>query len=212
MNILVAAFEPFDGQALNTALEALKQLPYEIGNHKLTKLELPTVFYEANDVLVQCITQNDIDAVLTIGQAGGRSELTPERVALNIDDARIPDNKGQQPIDIPIQQDGAPAYFSNMPVKKMTAAIQQSGVEAQLSNTAGTFVCNHIFYQAGYLQATEYPELLFGFIHVPYISEQLNAQSAQPIMSLTTIVTGLTAAIAAISYDNDVPLTLGQTE
>ncbi|MGS0652217.1 pyroglutamyl-peptidase I family protein, partial [Staphylococcus arlettae] len=94
MNILVAAFEPFDGQVLNPALEALRQLPHEIGKHKLTKLELPTVFYEANDVLIQCVQQKDIDAILTIGQAGGRSALTPERVAINIDDARIPDNKG----------------------------------------------------------------------------------------------------------------------
>ena len=212
MNILVAAFEPFDCQVLNPALEALRQLPHEIGKHKLTKLELPTVFYEANDVLIQCVQQKDIDAILTIGQAGGRSALTPERVAINIDDARIPDNKGQQPIDTPIQQDGAPAYFSNMPVKRMTAAIQQSGVEAKLSNTAGTFVCNHIFYQSGYLQATQYPQLLFGFIHVPYISEQCNVQTATPSLSLATIVTGLTAAITAISYDDDASLALGQTE
>ena len=212
MNILVAAFEPFDGQVLNPALEALRQLPHEIGKHKLTKLELPTVFYEANDVLIQCVQQKDIDAILTIGQAGGRSALTPERVAINIDDARIPDNKGQQPIDTPIQQDGAPAYFSNMPVKRMTAAIQQSGVEAKLSNTAGTFVCNHILYQLGYLQATAFTKIKFGFIHVPFVPEQVTDKPEKPSMSLETIRIGLYAALEAIvESGEDIKVALGET-
>lgn len=211
MKILIAAFDPFGGEKVNPALEAIKQLPEQIGEHRITKLEIPTVFHESKDVLAEALSQDSYEAVLTIGQAGGRFELTPERVGINIDDARIADNKGNQPIDALIQPQGAPAYFSNMPVKAMTEAIQNAGVPARLSNTAGTFVCNHILYQMGYLQATSYPELLFGFIHVPFIPAQVATKQNVPSMSLDTIVQGLTAAIKAISNSDDSHVALGET-
>jgi pyroglutamyl-peptidase len=211
MKILIAAFDPFGGEKVNPALEAVKQLPEQIGEHRITKLEIPTVFHESKDVLAETLAQDSYDAVLTIGQAGGRFELTPERVGINIDDARIADNKGNQPIDAQIQSQGAPAYFSNMPVKAMTEAIQNAGVPARLSNTAGTFVCNHILYQMGYLQATTYPNMLFGFIHVPFIPEQVATKQNVPSMSLNTIVQGLTAAIKSISTDDDHKVALGET-
>lgn len=211
MKILIAAFDPFGGEKVNPALEAIKQLPEQIGEHLITKLEIPTVFHESKDVLVEALSQDSYEAVLTIGQAGGRFELTPERVGINIDDARIADNKGNQPIDALIQPQGAPAYFSNMPVKAMTEAIQNAGVPARLSNTAGTFVCNHILYQMGYLQATSYPELLFGFIHVPFIPAQVATKQNVPSMSLDTIVQGLTASIKAISNSDDSHVALGET-
>ncbi|MCD8879496.1 pyroglutamyl-peptidase I [Staphylococcus kloosii] len=211
MKILIAAFDPFGGEKVNPALEAIKQLPEQIGEHLITKLEIPTVFHESKDVLAEALSQDRYEAVLTIGQAGGRFELTPERVGINIDDARIADNKGNQPIDALIQPQGAPAYFSNMPVKAMTEAIQNAGVPARLSNTAGTFVCNHILYQMGYLQATSYPELLFGFIHVPFIPAQVATKQNVPSMSLDTIVQGLTAAIKAISNSDDSHVALGET-
>jgi pyroglutamyl-peptidase len=211
MKILIAAFDPFGGEKVNPALEAVKQLPEQIGKHHITKLEIPTVFHESKDVLAEALAQDSYEAVLTIGQAGGRFELTPERVGINIDDARIADNKGNQPIDAQIQSQGAPAYFSNMPVKAMTEAIQNAGVPARLSNTAGTFVCNHILYQMGYLQATSYPELLFGFIHVPFIPAQVATKQNVPSMSLDTIVQGLTAAIKAISNSDDSHVALGET-
>ena len=143
-----------------------------IDEHIISKLEIPTVFHESKDVIDKELSKGDYDVVLSIGQAGGRYDLTPERVGINIDDARIPDNKGNQPIDVAIQEDGAP-YFSNLPVKTMTEAIKAAGVPASLSNTAGTFVCNHVLYQLGYLADKSYPGLLFGFIHVPYIPEQV---------------------------------------
>ncbi|RZI00446.1 pyroglutamyl-peptidase I, partial [Staphylococcus condimenti] len=193
------------------ALEAIKLLPEHIKNHQITKLEIPTVFHKSSDKIADKLEQEYFDAVIAIGQAGGRFNLTPERVGININDARIPDNENNQPIDIPIQQDGAPAYFSNLPVKKMTQAIKDAGIPAALSNTAGTFVCNHILYQLGYLQATKYPDLQFGFIHVPFIPEQVIDKPDKPSMSLSSIVTGLEAAIGVISEDNqDIKKALGE--
>ena len=195
MNILVTAFDPFGKEKTNPALEAVKLLPETIGEHTITKLEIPTY-----------------DAVLAIGQAGGRFDLTPERVGINVDDARIADNKGNQPIDEVIQEDGAPAYFSNMPVKRLTQAIKDAGVPASLSNTAGTFVCNHVLYQLGYLHATTFPYIQFGFIHVPFIPEQVTNKPNTPSMALDTIVKGLEAAISELSADNrDETIALGET-
>lgn len=211
MNILVTAFDPFGGENVNPALEAVKQLDETIGEHTITKLEIPTVFHESKDVIQRALEQHHYDAVLSIGQAGGRFNITPERVGINIDDARIADNKGNQPIDVAIQPDGAPAYFSNLPVKAMTEAIKKAGVPASLSNTAGTFVCNHVLYQLGYLSDKYYPNLQFGFIHVPFIPEQVTDKPDKPSMSLDTITKGLTAAINAISKSPDVKVALGET-
>lgn len=213
MKILVTAFDPFGGEATNPALEAVKLLPEKIAQHEITKLEIPTVFHKSADKIAEILRENKYDVVLAIGQAGGRYHLTPERIGINIDDARIPDNENNQPIDVPIQSDGAPAYFSNLPVKKMTQAIKDAGIPASLSNTAGTFVCNHILYQLGYLQATQYPDIQFGFIHVPYIPEQVIDKADKPSMALSSIVTGLEAAIRAISKDsNDIKEPLGEIQ
>lgn len=211
MKILVTAFDPFGGEKINPALEAVKQLENTIGEHTISKLEIPTVFHESKDVIDKELSKGDYDVVLSIGQAGGRYDLTPERVGINIDDARIPDNKGNQPIDVAIQEDGAPAYFSNLPIKTMTEAIKAAGVPASLSNTAGTFVCNHVLYQLGYLADKSYPGLLFGFIHVPFIPEQVTDKPEKPSMSIETIAKGLTAAIKTISKEDDAKVALGET-
>ncbi|UXR51151.1 pyroglutamyl-peptidase I [Staphylococcus simulans] len=212
MNILVTAFDPFDKEKTNPALEAVKLLPETIGEHTITKLEIPTVFNESVEAIKQQLKIETYDAVLAIGQAGGRFDLTPERVGINVDDARIADNKGNQPIDEVIQEDGAPAYFSNMPVKRLTQAIKDAGVPASLSNTAGTFVCNHVLYQLGYLHATTFPYIQFGFIHVPFIPEQVTNKPNTPSMALGTIVKGLEAAISELSADNrDETIALGET-
>ncbi|MDK9866856.1 MULTISPECIES: pyroglutamyl-peptidase I [Staphylococcus] len=212
MNILVTGFDPFGGERINPALEAVKLLPDEIEGHKIDKLEIPTVFHKSKEVVVEQLRQKEYDIVLAIGQAGGRFELTPERVGINIDDARIPDNEGNQPIDEAIQTTGASAYFSNLPVKRMTEAIKSQGVPARLSNTAGTFVCNHILYQLGYLQATQFPNIKFGFIHVPFIPEQVTDKPEKPSMSIQTIAKGLKAALeAVIESDEDIKVVLGET-
>lgn len=211
MDILVTAFDPFGGEKINPALEVVKRLDTNIGAHTITKLEIPTVFHESKDVIAQKLAQQHFDAVLAIGQAGGRFEITPERVGINIDDARIADNKGNQPIDVAIQPDGATAYFSNLPVKTMTEAIKAEGIPAKLSNTAGTFVCNHVLYQLGYLADTQFTDLLFGFIHVPFIPEQVTTKPETPSMSIDTMTKGLTAAIKVISYGDDQKIALGET-
>ncbi|CAM3127771.1 pyroglutamyl-peptidase I [Staphylococcus argensis] len=210
MNILVAAFDPFGGEKINPALEAVKSLEDTIGNHQITKLEIPTVFHKSKQVIEQELEQRDYDAVLVVGQAGGRFELTPERIGINVDDARIPDNEKHQPIDQSIQAEGEAAYFSNMPVKRMVEAIKEAGVPARLSNTAGTFVCNHILYQLGYLQATRFSNIRFGFIHVPYVPEQVTNKPNQPSMAYETMVKGLTAAIRVIDQQDE-KVALGET-
>lgn len=212
MHILVTGFDPFEQNEVNPSWEAVKLLADAIGDHTISKRQLPTSFTEVENVLDHLIKQQHYDAIVAIGQAGGRPAITPERIGINIDDARIPDNNGNQPYDKTIKLDGANAYFSNLPVKSMTQAIRDIGLPSQLSNSAGTFVCNHVLYYLGYLQATKYPWLRFGFIHVPYLSQQVTDKSEVPTMSLDDIVKGLTAALTVIHDDEHHYLSLGTTE
>lgn len=198
MKILVTGFDPFGGEPINPALEAVKGLADTISGAEIIKLEIPTVFGKSAEVVKAAMEKHHPDVVLNIGQAGGRFAISPERVAINIDDARIPDNEGNQPVDIAIQEDGAPAYFTQLPIKAMVTQMKEAGIPANVSNTAGTFVCNHIMYQVHYLIEKEYPAVKGGFIHVPYIPEQVIEKAGQPFMSLTDMTKGLTAAIEAI--------------
>lgn len=207
MKILIPAFDPFGGEAVNPALEAVKLLPDTIDGATLYKLEIPTVFHRSAEVVHKAMEDIQPDVVLCIGQAGGRFALTPERVAINVDDARIPDNKGNQPIDVPIQKDGKNAYFSTLPVKAMTAEIKKAGLPAAVSNSAGTFVCNHIMYQVLYLIDREFPQTIGGFIHVPFIPEQVTDKPDKPAMSLPDIAKGLEASIRAIIKHGETDIT-----
>lgn len=198
MKILVTGFDPFGDDKINPAIEAVKLLPNEIDDVEIIKLEIPTVFYKSADVVAEAIEKEQPDYVLNIGQAGGRAELTPERVAINMDDARIEDNEGQQPIDIAIREDGEPAYFSQLPIKAMVDYMKKANVPASVSNTAGTFVCNHIMYQSIYLTMTEYPEIKAGFMHIPFLPEQVLDRPNTPSMALDDIVDGITASLKAI--------------
>ena len=198
MKLLLTAFDPFGGERVNPALEAVRLVPDEIAGWEIVKLEVPTVFGASVDAVAQAIRQEKPDAVLCIGQAGGRCDLTPERVAINISDARIADNAGNQPIDEPIAKDGPAAYFATLPVKAMAAAIREAGLPASVSNTAGTFVCNHLMYGVLHLLAREYPGVRGGFMHVPFAPEQVTNRPA-PSMSLRDIARGIEAAIGAIA-------------
>ena len=198
MKILVTGFDPFGGEPINPALEAVKALPDTIAGAEIIKLEIPTVFGKSADVVKKAILKEQPDVVLSIGQAGGRFSVTPERIAINVDDARIPDNEGNQPIDVPVQEDGAAAYFTQLPIKAMVKNIRDAGLPAALSNTAGVFVCNHIMYQVLYLIEKEFPGIKGGFIHVPYIAEQVVDKANQPFMSLQDITKSLEKAIEAI--------------
>lgn len=198
MKILVTGFDPFGEDEINPAIEAVKRLDDEIAGAQIVKLEIPTVFGECADVVHEATLKEKPDYVLNIGQAGGRFALTPERVAINFDDGRIADNKGYQPIATPIHEDGQNAYFTQLPVKAMARAIRDAGLPSSVSTTAGTFVCNHIMYQVQYMIDKEFPDLKAGFMHIPYLPEQVVAKPETPSLSLTDDVKGITAAIGAI--------------
>lgn len=195
--LLLTAFTPFDGERINPALEAVKLVKDKIGKLKIVKLEVPTVFGKSIDTVREAIERERPDFVLSIGQAGGRAEITPERIAINLDDARIPDNEGNQPIDDPIFPDGENAYFSTLPVKAMVEAIRKEGLPSSLSNSAGTYVCNHLMYGVLYY-LDKRPSMKAGFIHVPYIPEQVKDKKGMPALPLSDIVRGLEAAIQAV--------------
>ena len=213
MKILVTGFDPFGGEKVNPALEAVKSLPSVIHGAEIRWVEIPTVFYQSAEILETEIVRYQPDVVLCIGQAGGRASLTPERVAINQDDARIPDNQENQPIDIPIRLDGEAAYFSTLPIKAMVQAIKEVGLPATVSNTAGTFVCNHLMYQALYLADKKFPHMRAGFMHIPYMTEQVINKPNTASMNLADIVKGTEAAIGAIvDYkDKDLKIVGGAT-
>lgn len=198
MKLLLTGFEPFGGESVNPALEAVRLVAQEIAGWEIVKLKVPTVFGASVDTVAEAIRREKPDAVLCIGQAGGRCDLTPERVAINIDDARIADNAGNQPIDEPVAGDGPAAYFATLPVKAMAAAIREAGLPASVSNTAGTFVCNHLMYGVLHLLAKEYPAVRGGFMHVPFAPEQVTSRPA-PSMAVRDIARGIEAAIRAIA-------------
>lgn len=211
MKLLLTAFDPFGGENVNPALEAVRLVADEIAGWEIVKLEVPTVFGASVDTVAQAIRRERPDAVLCIGQAGGRCDLTPERVAINIDDARIADNAGRQPVDEPVAKDGPAAYFATLPVKAMTAAIRAAGLPASVSNSAGTFVCNHLMYSVLHLLAREYPGVRGGFMHVPFAPEQVVSRPA-PSMALRDIARGIEAAISAIvQHEKDIASVEGTT-
>ena len=199
MKLLLTAFDPFGGEGVNPALEAMKRVPGRLGHTDIIRLEIPTVFGESIRVLMEGLREHQPDAVLCLGQAGGRPDMTPERVAINLDDAPIPDNQGNQPIDKPIVPGGAPAYFSTLPIKAMAEAMLAEGIPASISNSAGTFVCNHLMYGLLHTLAAEYPGVRGGFMHVPYIPEQTaRLPLPAPSLHLANIVRGIELSILAI--------------
>lgn len=196
--ILVTGFDPFGGDAMNPAFEAVKLMPDMINDATIIKLEVPTVFKKSIDVLKEAIAKEKPEVVVCVGQAGGRFDVTPERVAINQDDARIPDNEKNQPIDVPIFEDGDTAYFSKLPIKAMVATMREGGVPASVSNSAGTFVCNHIMYGLLYLIDKEFPDIRGGFIHVPFATEQVIDRPNAPSLTLEQIAEGLRLPVVAI--------------
>ncbi|MCC5893861.1 MAG: pyroglutamyl-peptidase I [Alkalibacterium sp.] len=198
MKVLVTGFDPFGGEKVNPAYEAIKRLDDSIAGATIVKREIPTVFHTSSAIVKEAIKTENPDVILCVGQAGGRYGVTPERVAINVDDARIPDNENNQPIDEKIQPDGPDAYFSSLPVKAMVEKMRDAQVPASVSNSAGTFVCNHIMYQVLYAIEKEFPDKTGGFVHVPFIPEQVTDKANQPSMYLEDIVRGLKAGIEAI--------------
>ena len=206
--ILITGFEPFGGSTINPALEAVKRLDgLELTNGKVYTAIIPVVLQKSIDAVQDAIEQIKPDVVLLIGQASGRTTITPERVAINMDDFRIPDNEGNQVIDEHVIAGGPDAFFATLPIKAMVAAMKEAGVPASISNTAGTFVCNHLFY--GIMHALKETSIKAGFIHIPLIPEQ-NTDGSQPTMALDTIVKGLKiCAEAALAVQKDIKIGAG---
>ena len=188
--LLITGFDPFGGECVNPAWEAVKLLPERVGAFHLHKLQIPTVFGKASAMVLAEAEKLQPDVILCIGQAGGRSAVTPERIAVNIRDARIPDNGGNQPQGEYVVPEGPAAYFATVPVIAMAEAICKTGLPGTVSNSAGAFVCNDTFYAL--LHRFAGTETRVGFIHVPYLPEQ-----GSPSMALPEIVEALTAAICA---------------
>lgn len=210
--VLLTGFEPFDGADVNPSWEAARALDGWSGpGFQVAARELPCVFGRANLALFDAIDALQPDIVIAVGQGGGRHEISVERVALNVDDANMPDNAGQQPVDATIADGGPAAYFSTLPIKAIVKSLRLRGFPAGVSQTAGTFVCNHVFY--GLMQHAQGKGLKAGFIHVPFLPQQVaDRANAAPSMALNDIIDGLRIAVeVAVGVETDVAETGGAT-
>ena len=202
LSVLVTGFDPFGGSAVNPSWDAIHALNGRlVAGHRIVGGEIPTIFGESLARLEALMEQHRPKLVICTGQAGGRGAISLERVAINVNDARIPDNRGYKPIDVPIVPDGPAAYFTSLPIKAMLQALLENGVRAEVSQTAGTFVCNQTFYGLMHLLARpQWHGTRGGLIHVPYLPEQ-----GQPSMRLEEIVRGLELAIdCALNTRHDI--------
>ena len=213
MKVLVTGFDPFGGEAVNPACEAVKLLPCEIAVSEIIKLEIPTVFSKCGPAVEAGIQKYEPDIVINVGQAGGRSCVTVEQVAVNLAEARIPDNDGEQPSGEPVQKDGAPAYYPTIPVKAIVKNVRDHGIPCHISYTAGTYVCNCIMYNVLHMAATKYSNIRAGFIHVPFAAQQaVGKPNGTPFMSLEMIADSLKYAIeAAVKNEKDITGIMGET-
>ena len=213
LRVLLTGFDPFEQASVNPSWEAVRALDgWKVGRATVHARQVPCVFGEAIETLASAMDELKPELVLCVGQAGGRAEITPERIAINIDDGRIADNAGHQPIDLPVVPGAPAAYFSTLPIKAMVRDLRAAGVPASVSNSAGTFVCNHIFYGLMHRIATHpVPGLRGGFIHIPYLPEQAALFPGAPSMSLATMTEALRIAVTtALAVTQDVAETGGQ--
>jgi pyroglutamyl-peptidase len=195
--VLLTGFEPFDGEVENPSWEAVRPLDDEcIDGYRIVARLMPCVFGKALARLEAEVAALDPRIVICVGQAGGRAEISVERVAINLDDARIPDNAGAQPLDRPIAAKGPAAYFSSLPVKAIVRDLRAAGIPAGASQTAGTFVCNHIFYGACHTRATHRRQLRTGFIHVPFSPAQAVNHPGAPSLAVPIVSQALRIAVA----------------
>jgi pyroglutamyl-peptidase len=198
--VLLTGFEPFDGESINPSWEAARALDGErISGGRVHARLLPCAFGESLRVLREEMRALRPDIVICVGQAGGRAAVTPERVAINIDDARLADNAGRRLADQPIVRGGPAAYWSTLPIKAIVAALSEVGIPAAVSQTAGTFVCNHVFYglMHALARSRRRPRPRGGFIHIPYLPKQAHTKDGAPSLSLGKMIAALRVAAAA---------------
>jgi pyroglutamyl-peptidase len=196
MKALVTGFEPFGGEDINPSSAAIRRLPPSLGRLIVATRTVPTSFGQALEALDQALTEQRPDIVLAVGQAGGRSALSLERVAINLDDAQIADNAGARPIDRPIVPGGPAAYFSTLPIKAALQALRAAGLPAAISESAGTYVCNHLFYGLMHRAALAGNAWRGGFLHIPYLPQQAARHEGAPSMALEHIVQGIEIILA----------------
>lgn len=208
--VLLTGFEPFGGETINASAEIARQLHGTvIGGHRVAGALLPCVFGAAITELKRHMRATQPVLVVGLGQAGGRPDITPERVAINVDDARIPDNAGRQPVDRPVVRGGPAAYWSTLPIKAMVAALARQGIPASVSQTAGTYVCNHAFYGLMHVLHGQ-RKVRGGFIHVPLLPEQAGGKPSLPLEKMTQ---GVRLAIqTALRVKRDVRVSGGATQ
>jgi pyroglutamyl-peptidase len=185
LKILVTGFEPFAGERINPSWEVAQCLEgMTVAGAQVCVAQLPCVFSEALGELNRQLQLHQAQIVVALGQADGRSDFSIERVAINVCDARIPDNAGAQPVDVPVVKDGPAAYFSTLPIKKLATALKQQGYPAAISQTAGTFVCNQVFY--GLQHALQGQGVISGFVHVPLTPLQASQRTGATLASMST--------------------------
>lgn len=208
IKILMTAFDAFGGDTVNAARETVLEVSAPAEDIELIRLELPTIFGRSVELLTRAMETHKPDAVVCVGQASGRAAVKVERVAVNIMDAVIPDNAGYQPVDEPIEANGPAAYFATLPVKQIAEAINRRGVAADVSNTAGTYVCNQLMYGGLHYAASHFPQMQVGFIHVPNFTGQggedrqgqtAAPQAAKPSMEREKIVLALETVLETVA-------------
>lgn len=210
--IVVTGFDPFGGESINPAWESVKALgQLKSETFSVHVCQIPTVFHKSLEHLYKALEDIKPDIVLCVGQAGGSSVFSIERIAINVNDARIPDNEGNQPIDTPVIPEGPVGYWSTLPIKAIVHQLKEQGIPAVISQSAGTYVCNHLFYGLMHYISEKNPAIRGGFIHIPYLPEQAVHHSGQPSMALETIIKGLTTIIqATLSNEQDIVASGGQ--
>ncbi|MGH8123224.1 MAG: pyroglutamyl-peptidase I [Rudaea sp.] len=212
-NVLVTGFAPFDGETINPSLEIARALDGEIiAGQRIVGAEVPTEFARSLAALDALLAKHRPTLVLALGQAGGRSEISLERVAINLIDARIADNTGAQPVDVAVVENAPAAYFSTLPLKAMLRRLHDAGIPAALSHSAGTFVCNQVFYGLAHRLATQYPHARGGFVHVPYLPQQAARFANAPSMALETMIAAIRLGLqTALTTRGDVHFAAGAT-
>jgi pyroglutamyl-peptidase len=211
--VLVTGFEPFGGERLNPSWEVCTRLPRMVGGLRVECLRVPCEFRRSIEVAVEAIERLRPALVVCLGQAGGRAHLSVERVAINLDDARLADNAGAAPVDEAIAPGGPPAYFATLPVKAVASAMRAAGVPTEVSNSAGTYVCNHLMYGVLHFLAASGAAGRAGFIHVPYAEEQVLDKPGVAALSIDTMAKGVEAAIAAASrHAQDIRVSEGKLD
>jgi pyroglutamyl-peptidase len=194
--VLLTGFEPFENETVNPSWLAVRRLHGRvIRGHRIVARRLPTTFGRSLEVLRRHLRVLQPRLVICVGQAGGRAEITPERVALNLQDARIPDNAGRMPRELPVVRGGPAAYWSTLPVRSIVRALKRRGIPAAVSLSAGTFVCNHVFYGLLHDLAAQGGGIRGGFIHVPFLPAQAARHRDQPSLPLEMMVAALAVAV-----------------